>query len=93
MTRARARAIHDEVNSLLTTFDFNTPLDGLLLHSDTLCVIRYIEQGARHGSHAIGEEDDEGDKEKKKAEANRRKNRRAGPGADPSGAQPGPPVQ
>ena len=93
MTRARARAIHDEVNSLLTTFDLNTPLDGLLLHSDTLCVIRYVEREARHGSQAIGEEDDEEEEEEKGVEANRRKNRRAGPGADPSGAQPGPPVQ
>jgi len=91
MTRARARAIHDEVNSLLTTFDFNTPLDGLLLHSDTLCVIRYIEPGARHGSQAIGEEDDEEEEEEKGAEANRRQARRAGSTADPSGSQPGAP--
>ncbi|KAK1602193.1 hypothetical protein QYE76_018177 [Lolium multiflorum] len=41
MTRARAKAIHDKVNSLLTTLDLDTPLDGLLPHADVLCVIRY----------------------------------------------------
>ncbi|KAK1595953.1 hypothetical protein QYE76_059200 [Lolium multiflorum] len=34
MTRARAKAIHDKVNSLLTTLDLGTPLDGLLPHAD-----------------------------------------------------------
>ncbi|KAK1595928.1 hypothetical protein QYE76_007778 [Lolium multiflorum] len=41
MTRARAKAIHDKVNSLLTTLDLGTPLDGMLPHADVLCVIRY----------------------------------------------------
>jgi hypothetical protein len=46
MTRARVKAIHDKVNSLLTTLDLGTPLDGLLPHADTLCVIRYeVHQG------------------------------------------------
>ncbi|KAK1665005.1 hypothetical protein QYE76_053164 [Lolium multiflorum] len=43
MTRARAKALHDKVNSLLTTLDLGTPLDGMLPHADTLCVIRYVE--------------------------------------------------
>ncbi|KAK1602032.1 hypothetical protein QYE76_071932, partial [Lolium multiflorum] len=43
MTRARVKALHDEVNSLLTTLDLGTPLDGLLPHADVLCVIRYKE--------------------------------------------------
>ena len=41
MTRARVKALHDEVNSLLTTLDLGTPLDGMLPHADVLCVIRY----------------------------------------------------
>ena len=41
MTRARVKALHDEVNSLLTTLDLGTPLDGMLPHVDVLCVIRY----------------------------------------------------
>jgi hypothetical protein len=45
MTRARAKALQHEVNSLLSTCDFNTPLDDMLLHSDMLwCVIRYQPQ-------------------------------------------------
>src|SRR5215217_3431671 len=43
MTRARAKALHDKVNSLLTTLDLDTPLDGMLPHAETLCVIRYME--------------------------------------------------
>jgi hypothetical protein len=41
MTRARAQALHQEVNSLLSTYAFDTPLDGVLLHASALCVIRY----------------------------------------------------
>ena len=41
MTRARTKALHDKVNSLLSTFDLGSTLDGMLLHSDMLCVIRY----------------------------------------------------
>src|SRR3954463_5721489 len=46
MTRARAKALHDKVNSLLITLDLDTPLDGMLLTADTLCVIRYIPHEA-----------------------------------------------
>ena len=41
MTRARIKAIHAKVNSLLSMCDIDTPLNGLLLHSDTLCVLSY----------------------------------------------------
>ena len=44
MTRARARALHEKVNSLLVTLDLGTSLDGILLTADTLCVIRYLPQ-------------------------------------------------
>ena len=56
MTRARAKAIHQEVNSLLSTYAFDTSLDGMLLHANTLCSIRYIDQDASHGDQANGEE-------------------------------------
>src|SRR3954469_14601168 len=46
MTRTRAKALHNKVNSLLITLDLDTPLDGILLTADTLCVIRYIPQEA-----------------------------------------------
>ena len=41
MTRARVKALHDKVNSLQSTFDLGSTLDGVLLHTDMLCVIRY----------------------------------------------------
>ena len=41
MTRARVKAIHAKVNSLLSMCDLDIPLNGLLLHSDTLCVLSY----------------------------------------------------
>src|SRR4051812_28507569 len=46
MTRARAKAIQEKVASLLSTFYFDTPLDGMLLMADTLCVVRYMPQEA-----------------------------------------------
>ncbi|KAK1628431.1 hypothetical protein QYE76_002746 [Lolium multiflorum] len=51
MTRAQVKALHDKVNSLLTSLDLDTPLDGMLPHAETLCVIRYVE----HQDH--GEDD------------------------------------
>jgi hypothetical protein len=43
LTRARARAIHDKVNSLLASYAFDTSWDRSLPHAETLCVIRYEE--------------------------------------------------
>jgi hypothetical protein len=40
MTRKRAKAIHDKVNSLLSTLNLDTPLNGVLLRSNVLCVLR-----------------------------------------------------
>ena len=47
MTRARVKALRDKVNSLLSICDLDTPLNGLLLHADTLCILRnnYHEDG------------------------------------------------
>src|SRR3954468_10785748 len=47
MTRARAKLLQTKVNSLLSLCDFDTPLDGLLLHTQTLCIIRYEEATSR----------------------------------------------
>src|SRR3954465_12113987 len=41
MTRARAKLLQAKVNSLLSSCDFVLPLDGLLLHASTLCILRY----------------------------------------------------
>ena len=45
MTRARAKALHDKVNSLLSMLDIDSSLDGMLPQANMLCVIRYIPQG------------------------------------------------
>src|SRR3954467_13724666 len=41
MTRAQAKLLQAKVNSLLSSCDFGLPLDGLLLHATTLCILRY----------------------------------------------------
>ena len=41
MTRARVKALHDKVDSLLSSVDLDSTLDGMLLHVDTLCILRY----------------------------------------------------
>ena len=41
MTRARVKALQQKVNSLLSFFDFDSTLDGMLLHSNTLYILRY----------------------------------------------------
>ena len=65
MTRARVKALHDKVNSLLSTFDLGSTLDGVLLHSDTLCILRYEPPKPRmHGTSSMskpGEEGEEGE--------------------------------
>jgi hypothetical protein len=41
MTRARANAIHDKVNSFLSKCDFDPNLGGTLPYANTLCILRY----------------------------------------------------
>ena len=43
MTRGRAKAIEDKLNSLLSELPIPTHETWLLPHSETLCVIRYME--------------------------------------------------
>ena len=60
MTGARVEAIHAKVNSLLSMCDLDTPLNGLLLHADTLCVLSYDGLEDLRGSAAQdGQEDKE----------------------------------
>ena len=69
MTRARVKDLHDKVNSLLSMCDLDTPLNGLLLHSDTLCVLSY---GGPEDPYEDGQEviqvDGEDDQEKPQEE-------------------------
>ena len=59
LTRARARAMQQKVNSLLSTLDLGTYLDGMLFTSDTLCVIRYIPQESPPDENQPRHEDEE----------------------------------
>ena len=52
MTRARAKLLHDKVNSLLSSCDFDTSLDGMLLHAPTLCILSYDSMGDRQDKAA-----------------------------------------
>jgi hypothetical protein len=71
MTRARAKAIEDKVNSLLSELPLSTYETWLLPQAETLCVIRYLEEG--HGAATPNEQDGEGtkykDQERKLSEA------------------------
>ena len=58
MTRARTKALHDKVNSLLCSYDLNTPLDGLLPHSDMLCVLSYDPHGVPQDGQAPEDQTD-----------------------------------
>ena len=67
MTRARVKVLHDKVNSLLSMCDLDTPLIGLLLHSDNLCILRHDPLEDLQGSVEVGQEssqEDEGEGEK-----------------------------
>ena len=59
MTRARARTMQQKVNSLLSTLDLGTYLDGMLFTLDTLCVIRYIPQESHPYENQPRHEDEE----------------------------------
>jgi hypothetical protein len=44
-------------------YNSDTPLDGMLLHSNTMCSIRYIKQEESHGNQANGEGHEEEEKD------------------------------
>ena len=63
MTRARAKAIHDKVTSLLTLQEFDVRVNGSLPHMHTLCILSYIpstepQDGAKDDREG-GREDEE----------------------------------
>ena len=74
MTRARVKALHDKVNSLLSMCDLDTPLNGLLLHSDTLCILRHdphedLQESVEVGQESSQEDEGEGEKNGNKSQA------------------------
>ena len=46
MIRARVKALHDKVNSLLCSYGFDAPLDGILPHASVLCILSYNSNDA-----------------------------------------------
>jgi hypothetical protein len=71
MTRARVKALHDKVNSLLSMCDLDTPLNGLLLHSDTLCILRNNYQEDHQASAEVGQGTSQEEDEEDEASARR----------------------
>ena len=67
MTRSRVKALHEKVTSLLSMCDFDTPLNGLLLHVGTLCILRiHLDdnlQWSREGEQEEVQDDGEDDQE------------------------------
>ena len=51
--------MQQKVNSLLSTLDLGTYLDGMLFTSDTLCVIRYVPQEPPDETQPRPEEEEE----------------------------------
>ena len=71
LTRARVKALHDKVNSLLSMCDLDTPLNGLLLHSDTLCILRNNYQEDHQASAEVGQGTSQEEDEEDEASARR----------------------
>ena len=90
MTRSRAKAIHDKVNSFLYMCDLDPTVDGMLPHANALCILRYEPLHRLHGSMKDGREDGQTSTKKSQFGASIGA---AGPHAGPSGATPGEPDQ
>ena len=80
MTRARAKAIHDKVNSFLSMCDLDPTVDGTLPHANALCILRYEPNGGRQVDTG---EDGEGQREAEPGTG------RTGPGTVPAGPTAG----
>ena len=65
MTRSRAKAMQDKVNSLLSLHQVDLSMDGLLPQADVLCVLRYkpdVDPSTGQGVKG-GEAPEDGDRE------------------------------
>ena len=56
MTRSRAKAIHDKVNSFLYMCELDPNMDGMLPHANALCILRYESPHCPCGPHEEGHE-------------------------------------
>ena len=57
MTRSRAKALHDKVNSFLYMCDLDPTVDGTLPHANALCILRFEPLHRLHGGMKDGRED------------------------------------
>ena len=73
MTRARARALENEVTSLLTELPYDACETWMLPHSETLCVLRYQEDplGEARTNGQVGKFMDETDQRRRSPEVYR----------------------
>ena len=84
MTRSRAKAIQDKVNSLLSLHQFNLAMDGLLPQADTLCILRYeLDDKDMEGGKGDRQGDEYQAQEKGKGEGSNRRTIRRHPPDDP----------
>ena len=67
MTRARARAIENEVTSLLSQLPFDARENWMLPQTETLCVIRYLEEG-RQAATTNGQDGEDAKREEQEGE-------------------------
>ena len=61
-TRARARAIENEVTSLLSQLPFDARENWMLPPTETLCVLRYLE-GGRQAATTNGQDGEDAKRE------------------------------
>jgi hypothetical protein len=73
MTRARARALENEVTSLLTQLPYDACETWMLPHSETLCVLRYNEDplGEARNNGQVGKFMDEEDQRRRSPKVHR----------------------
>ena len=91
MTRSKVKALHEKVTSLQSTCDLDTPLNGLLLHAGTLCILRiHLDddpQWSRKDEQEKVQDDGEDDQEKTQEDGQEEEE---GGGARLAGPQAGP---
>ena len=58
MTRSRAKAIQDKVNSLLSHRQLDPPMNGLLPQANVLCILRFEANGSCQVDAEDGGRDD-----------------------------------
>ena len=91
MTRSRVKALHEKVTSLLSMCDLDLPLNGLLLHAGTLCILRIHPEDDPQWSQEDGQEEIQEDGQEE--EEGGKSSRRSQPASRPAwaGPQAGPP--